>query len=63
MLPLLGLAVFMYYTALDLYLRLRMHFLLRSKVYQLSDGALKSELSNSLITFKQLLLTEATSTH
>jgi biopolymer transport protein ExbB len=63
MLPLLGLAVFMYYTALDLYLRLRMHFLLRSKVYQLSDDALKSELSNSLITLKQLLLTEATSTH
>ena len=63
MLPLLGLAVFMYYTALDLYLRLRMHFLLRSKVYQLSDDALKSELSNSLITLKQLLQTEATSTH
>ncbi len=50
MLPLLGLAVFMYYTALDLYLRLRMHFLLRSQVYQLSDEALKSALSDKLTT-------------
>lgn len=62
MLPLLGLAVFMYYTALDLYLRLRMHFLLRTKVYQLSDHALESGLSSQLTLLKDLLLTDAKST-
>ncbi|MFQ3271448.1 MAG: biopolymer transport protein ExbB [Lentimonas sp.] len=62
MVPLLGLAVFMYYTALDLYLRLRMHFLLRSQVYKLSDEALKSELSDKLTLLKRLLLPEAKST-
>ena len=61
MLPLLGLAVFMYYTALDLYLRLRMHFLLRTKVYQLSDHALESGLSSQLTLLKDLLLTDAKS--
>ena len=62
MLPLLGLAVFMYYTALDLYLRLRMHFLLRSKVYHLSDHALESGLSDQSTRLKGLLLTDAKST-
>jgi biopolymer transport protein ExbB len=62
MLPLLGLAVFMYYTALDLYLRLRMHFLLRSKVYHLSDHALESGLSDQSTRLKGLLLNDAKST-
>jgi len=62
MLPLLGLAVFMYYTALDLYLRLRMHFLLRSKVYHLSDHALESGLSDQSTRLKDLLLNDAKST-
>ena len=62
MLPLLGLAVFMYYTALDLYLRLRMHFLLRSKVYHLSDHALEAGLSDQSTRLKGLLLTDAKST-
>ena len=49
MLPLFGLAIFMYYTALDLYLHLRLHFLLRSKVYRLSDQALETELSTKTL--------------
>ena len=56
MLPLFALACFMYYTALDLYLRLRMHVLLRSKVYQLSDAALKDALGNHLAHLRPLLL-------
>ena len=62
MLPLLGLAVFMYYTALDLYLRLRMHFLLRTKVHQLSDHALESGISSQLTQLEGLLLTDPKST-
>ncbi len=62
MLPLFGLAVFMYYTALDLYLRLRLHFLLRSKVYRLSDDALEAELSGGLGLLKQLILPDPQST-
>ena len=62
MLPLFVLAVFMYYTALDLYLRLRLHFLLRSKVYRLSDDALEAELSNGLGLLKRLILPDPQST-
>ena len=58
MLPLFGLAVFMYYTALDLYLHLRLHFLLRGKVYHLSDDTLRAELSNGLSKLRHLLVTE-----
>lgn len=58
MLPLFLLAIFMYYTALDLYLRLRLHFLLRSKVYKLSDDALKTALSNGLGQLNALLVLE-----
>jgi len=56
MLPLFALAIFMYYTALELYLRLRMHFLLRSKVYQLTDGAIESELNNSRSILSNLIV-------
>ena len=62
MLPLFGLAFFMYYTALDLYLRLRLHFLLRHKVCQLSDDALEAELSNRLSILKRLIVAEPKST-
>ncbi|MEM1223668.1 MAG: MotA/TolQ/ExbB proton channel family protein [Verrucomicrobiota bacterium] len=56
MLPLFILAVFMYFTALELYLRLRLHFLLRSKVYKLSDEALKIELSKGSSLLSKILL-------
>lgn len=62
MLPLFVLAVFMYYTALDLYLRLRLHFLLRSKVYRLSDEALEAQLSGGLGLLRRLILPDPQST-
>ena len=61
MLPLFALAIFMYYTALDLYLRLQLHFLLRSHVYKLSDQNLAAQLSNHLKHLKALLRLDADS--
>lgn len=56
MLPLFFLALFMYFTALELYLRLRLHFLLKSKVYRLSDDALSKELSRENSVLNRILL-------
>ncbi len=62
MLPLFVLAVFMYYTALDLYLRLRLHFLLRSKVYRLSDEDISKEVNIQHSILRGLILPDPQST-
>ena len=61
MLPLFALAIFMYYTALDLYLRLQLHFLLRGHIYKLSDQNLAAQLSSQLAHLKALLRLDADS--
>ena len=48
MLPLLMLALYMYFTALDLYFRIRTHFLIHNKVYEFSDAELQRELRRGL---------------
>ncbi len=62
MAPLFLLAIFMYYTALDLFLHLQSHFLIRSRVYKLSDDQLKGALSNRLKNLQAILLFEAPTT-
>lgn len=56
MLPLFALAIFIYYTAIDLYLRLNSNYLIRTKVYQHNDNDLIRELKGSLAALKPLLL-------
>ena len=61
MLPLLLLALYMYYTALDLYLRIRTHFLVQSKIYKFSDAELQHELQLGQVKVRALLLPDALS--
>jgi biopolymer transport protein ExbB len=62
MLPLLLLAIFMYYTALDLYLRLSTHFLMRAKVYRYTDSDLQAALQEPNSSIQPLLLEHCHST-
>jgi biopolymer transport protein ExbB len=61
MLPLLVLALYMYFTALDLYLRIRTHFLIQTKIYQFSDAELQRELVRGLDRVRSLLVSDAPS--
>lgn len=60
MAPLLALAVFLYYTALELLLRLETHFLIRSRVHRMSDSQIATRTRNGLKQLRQLLFENAT---
>jgi len=59
MAPLLGLTVFIYYTALDLLIRLETHFLLRSGVHRMSDGEIAARSRSDQPWLRQLLVEDA----
>ena len=59
MVPLFCLAVFIYYTALDLFLRLNFHFLVRGRIHRLDDDQIKQGKSRSLIKARDLLKPQA----
>ena len=59
MMPLLALTVFIYYTALDLWIRLEMHLLIRSKVYRMSDYELATRLDKDRAGLRELLVEDA----
>lgn len=61
MIPLFALAIFIYYTAIDLYLRLRSHFLLRGKVYKRTDSDLIGYLKNAQSAVTRLVLQDSSS--
>lgn len=61
MLPLLLLAVFIYYTVLELFFHLDKHFLIRSRVHKMSDIQIRQHLSNETSLFKSLLHENITS--
>lgn len=58
MLPLFGVAVFIYYTALQLFLLIRSDPLIRAKVYAFSDSDLLAEIKQKLSAIRQHLLLE-----
>ena len=58
MLPLFVLAVFIYHTALGLFLHLRSYSIIRSKVYRFSDAELLAEIKQQFSALKQYLLPE-----
>ena len=59
MMPLFALTVFIYYTALDLFIRLTTHFLIRSRVDRLSDTQIAARLRSDLKPLRDLLLEDA----
>ena len=59
MLPLLLLAILIYYTTLELLLRLNTHFIIRSNIYRMSDSEITQQLPGSLKKVKALLLADA----
>lgn len=61
MAPLLALTVFIYYTALELLLRLESHFLIRSKVHRMTDNQIATQTRNGLKNLRRLLLEDTTS--
>lgn len=61
MAPLLALAVFIYYTALELLLRLETHFLIRSRVHQMTDNQIAARTRNGLKKLRLILLEDTTS--
>lgn len=63
MLPLLALAIFIYYVSLDLLVHLQYHFILRKKVYKWSDQEMDKALDGELKVMKSLLLENPSSTH
>ncbi|MGC6423977.1 MAG: MotA/TolQ/ExbB proton channel family protein [Lentimonas sp.] len=62
MLPLFALAICMYYSALDLLLRLESHFLVRSQAYKLDDAQLETALDKWLKYLRPVLLEDSEST-
>lgn len=58
MLPLFALAVFIYHTALKLFLHLRSYSLMRAKIYRFSDSELLAEIKQRFSVLKQHLLPE-----
>jgi biopolymer transport protein ExbB len=60
MIPLFVLTVFVYFTALELLLRLQFHFLLRSQVYDWSDSELSKQVRERWKVLRGLLLVDAT---
>ncbi|MFT5125616.1 MAG: biopolymer transport protein ExbB [Verrucomicrobiales bacterium] len=61
MLPLLFLTIFIYYTALELFLRLNHHFLIRGRIHQRSDRELHQPSEPLIQQAHQLMLSEASS--
>ncbi len=59
MLPLLGLTVFLYYTAFELWLRLEAHYLVRGRVYRLSDQEILSRLDQGPVPLRKILCPDA----
>lgn len=59
MLPLFILAILIYYTALELLIHLNKHFIIRCKIYRMSDAEINRELLSSLKIVKALLLPQA----
>ena len=59
MVPLFILTFFIYYTALDLFLRLNQHFLIRGKVHNLSDEEIETGTSRFLASARSMLLAHA----
>ena len=61
--PLFVLAIFIYYTALDLFIHLQTHFIVRSEIYQMSDRVIQRNLSGRLKLLNALLLLNPESPH
>lgn len=59
MVPLLVLTLFIYYTALDLFIRLQLHFLIRSGVHRMTDGEIAVRLGSDQTVLRRLLLEDA----
>jgi biopolymer transport protein ExbB len=59
MLPLLALTIFIYYTALELWLRLQGHFIIRSRAHRLSDDEISRGTSRSVSLLRELLLLDS----
>jgi len=59
MLPLFILALFIYYTALELLIRLQTHFIIRCHVYRMSDSEITRSLFTRLQNVKKILLANA----
>tara|TARA_B100001093_G_scaffold68734_3_gene58921 strand:+ start:1399 stop:1989 length:591 start_codon:yes stop_codon:yes gene_type:complete len=55
MVPLAILALFIYYVALEIYLHLSFHFILKKKVYKLNDSSLEYSLSEDRKGMSQLI--------
>ena len=60
MLPLLVLTLFVYATALDLFLKVHFHFLVRSKVYRLDSSQIAQRLDREMPILRRLLTFGAT---
>ena len=60
MVPLLLLTVFIYYTALELFMRLQAHFLIWNRVDSMTDGQIAASSQSNLPQLKQLLIEDAT---
>ena len=61
MLPLFALAVYIYHTALKLFMHLRSYALIRARIYRFSDTELFAEIKQQFSTLKQHLLPEGCS--
>ena len=55
MAPLLALTVFIYYSGLELLLRLQTHFIIRSKVHQMTDNQIATKTRNGMKSLRPLL--------
>lgn len=62
MLPLFLLAIFIYYTILELLFFLNKHFLIRSHIYKMTDAQMAHHLDHKLSALKKLLYENATNT-
>jgi len=63
MVPLAALTVFIYYTALDLWIRLESHFLIRSGVHGMTDHEIATGPNRWRTILKRLLIEDARDTH
>lgn len=61
MVPLFALALFIYYTALELFIRLHTHDIIRAGIHAMSDAEIKQLLVERLREIKALLLLDAQS--
>ncbi len=59
MLPLFVLAVFVYYTAFELWIRLEAHFLVRKNVHQMSDREIAIHLDSNEVPIRRVLAGDA----